>query len=446
MYLPTRLQRGLAEYLRVFRLFSPNVRSVMVYAVFEGLVFGVFQLIFNFYVLSLGGYDNSFIGNLVSASSFASLLVAVPAAFVAGKFPARSILIVSGIVSALSLFGVVVLPYRAALIALNILSGLAVSFRQVALFPFLMSNTGEGERQYVFSFQFGLGLVAQFAGNMLGGSLPLWLGGLILVEATSAAAYQMAIGSMSFVALAAVIPLLFIQRNVAKGQETPPLPWRKLPKYAGQIAKLLASPFAIGLGAGLMVPFMNIYFRNVYNKSDATIGLVVGVSVLGMGIAQFIAPPMAKSIGKINTVMLTQGLSIPFLILLGVGGYIVPAGLGSREIWFAVAAFAFFMRLSLMNLSGPVYQTFILERVEREAMALTTSLFGMSFTIGWFISPSISGWLQDTYAPFGFVPVFTITSITYVVGTFLLWLFFRNAEKAVPPDVGTSDGALAGAK
>jgi len=113
VYLPTRLQRGLIEYLRVFRLFSPNVRFVMVYAVFEGLIFGVFQLIFNFYVLSLGGYDSSFLGNLVSASSLASLLVAVPAAYVAGKFPARSILIVSGIVSALSLFGVVVLPSRA---------------------------------------------------------------------------------------------------------------------------------------------------------------------------------------------------------------------------------------------------------------------------------------------------------------------------------------------
>jgi len=113
-----------------------------------------------------------------------------------------------------------------------------VSFRQVALFPFLMSNTGEGERQYVFSFQFGLGLVAQFAGNMLGGSLPLWLGGLILVEATSSAAYQMAIGSMSFVALAAVIPLLFIQRNVAKGQETPP----------GPMARCLAKPAHLSPG------------------------------------------------------------------------------------------------------------------------------------------------------------------------------------------------------
>ncbi len=75
----------------------------------------------------------------------------------------------------------------------------------------------------------------------------------------------------------------------------------------------------IGLGAGLMQPFMNVYFRNVYLKPDAAIGIVFALGGLAMAAGQFIGPPMADRLGKIRTVMLTQALSIPFLMTLGLG-------------------------------------------------------------------------------------------------------------------------------
>ena len=56
----------------------------------SGLTFGVFLFTFNFYVLSLGpGYDEAFLGTLQSAASFATIAMAIPAAWIAQRSPTQ---------------------------------------------------------------------------------------------------------------------------------------------------------------------------------------------------------------------------------------------------------------------------------------------------------------------------------------------------------------------
>ena len=78
---------GFSNYLHKLALFSPNARIVLTYSALTGLAFGVFRLLFNFYVLSLGGYDETFLGLLTSVSSAAAMAMAIPAAYIAERFP-----------------------------------------------------------------------------------------------------------------------------------------------------------------------------------------------------------------------------------------------------------------------------------------------------------------------------------------------------------------------
>jgi MFS family permease len=82
-----------------------------------------------------------------------------------------------------------------------------------------------------------------------------------------------------------------------------------------------------------------------------------------------------------------------------------------------------------MNMSGPVYQTFVMEHVEADARATVASLVSMANSFGWAFSPSISGWLQVHY---GFGPVFAGVLLLYSVSVYMYWKFFWNA-KAVQP-------------
>jgi MFS family permease len=159
----------------------------------------------------------------------------------------------------------------------------------------------------------------------------------------------------------------------------------------------------------------------VHNQSDPVIGSLFAWGSLAMGVGLLIAPPLAERMGKIQLVVFTQGLSIPFLVILGFSP------------WFWMSALAYYTRLSLMNMSTPIYQTFVMEQVEASSRAMVASLVSMSWSFGWAFSPAISGWLQVNY---GFAPAFMGTIILYSISVFLYWAFFlRGKRQAVPNPV-----------
>lgn len=420
-----RTLTGITQYFDKTRQFSYNARQVMLHSAFIGLAFGVFRFLFNFYVLSLG-YDEAFIGTLQTASSFANILMALPAAYLAERFSPKKIMITSAILGASALAGLVLLPYAPALIIFQMVVGLSMSVRQVAVAPFLMSNTTPDERQWVFSFNIGLMTISSFFGNLLGGWLPSVLGRYFSVGATDTLAYQAAIGTMILVMLFSTLPILGVRvprsRRVAKVN----LPWVQLGEHGRQISRLLLPQLIIGLGAGMMMPFMNIYFRKVYGFADGPIAFMFALGGLSMAIAQFLGPPLADRMGKIQAVIFTQAISIPFLLTMGLGVLAVVNGVGSAILWFVVAGIAYIFRLALMNLSNPIYQTFLLEQVPVSAQALTISLSSLSFEFGWFVMPQISGWLQVEYGEQGFIPIFFTVAALYATAIAMEWAFFRR--------------------
>lgn len=424
---------GLATYLEKTKQFSPNARLVLINSAFTGLAFGVFRFLFNFYVLSLGDtYNEAFVGTLQTAASFASILMALPAAYLAERYSQKKIMINTTIVSSIALISLVLFPFRGLLILFNMLASVSMSMRHVAMAPFLMANTSDDERQWVFSFNFGLMTISSFFGNLLGGWLPTWLGGWFDAAPTDTFSYQLALGSMMLVTILSVGPLTRIMMPPTKHDKQVELPWVQLRHYGWSLSWFLLPQLIIGLGAGLMQPFMNIYFRNVYEKPDPPISLVFAIGGLAMAIAQFLGPLLADKYGKINTVILTQIFSVPFLIVLGLGAWLVPGGFVTANLWFFVAAVAYIFRLALMNLSNPVYQTFVLEHVPTDVQALAMSLNSLSFQFGWFIMPQVSGWLQVRFDEFGFVPIFSMVAIFYLLATALEWWLFSGRHRPLP--------------
>ncbi len=117
-------------------------------------------------------------------------------------------------------------------------------------------------------------------------------------------------------------------------------------------------------------------------------------------------------------VVITQGLSIPFLALLGFAP------------WFWLSGFAYYIRIALMNMSGPVYQTFVMEHTEPEARATVASLVNMANNFGRAFSPSVSGWMQVNY---GFGPVYSGVLVLYTLSVFLYWKFFWQKNTGAVP-------------
>ena len=413
----------LHAYIERLRAFSGNARLVLVMSFMEGLGIGGFRLLFNFYVLSLG-YNEAFVGTLQTMQSLAAILAAIPAAYVADRLPSRPLLVAVPLGIGVAIIGLVALPVPAFLVVFRMLLGTAVASREVVVATYLMANTSEGERQWVFSFNFGLMMAATFFGYTIGGALPGWIGAVAGIAATSTAAYQGAIGILGFAAALGGIPAFLLRESRAEIAGAPELPWRLLRRHGRSVARFLAPNVIIGLGAGMMMPFMNIYFRKVYGRSDAFIGVLFAAGRIFMAQAQFLGPVLAEVKGKIRAVIFTQALSIPFLVLLGLGAFLVPAGIVPVGVALGVAILAFNARIALMNMGNPIYQTFVLEHVPNEVRAMSMSLLSISFQFGWFVMPQISGSLQVAFAPFGFVPVFTGVILFYGAAILLERRFF----------------------
>lgn len=104
--------RMLCEYAVKLRLFKPNARLYLLNVIVTGASMGVFRLLFNFYVLSLG-YDEALLGNLVTATSMTALLAALPMGYLADLLGRKRSLIISGALMSLAIV-VMVLARRPA--------------------------------------------------------------------------------------------------------------------------------------------------------------------------------------------------------------------------------------------------------------------------------------------------------------------------------------------
>lgn len=399
----------IGEYGSHIRAFRPNARMYLFNVIITGGVMGIFRLLFNFFVLSLG-YDEALLGNLITTSSFVALIAALPLGYLADLIGRKASLILSGVLLSLSILAMAASPSAAMFYSMNIVSGIAQSLGGVTMSPFLMENSDEHERTYLFSFGQGLQMTMASVGNWIGGYLPTWMGRLQDVTATSSGAYGSSVFIVGIGAAAAIIPLLFLTSpKLTKSQRAVFAPFQYAAQNPGLLTKLVLPMLLTSLGAGLIMPFMNVFFRVQHHQSDTVIGTLFAWGSLAMGIGLLIAPPLAERTGKIQLVVLTQALSIPFLILLGF----------SPLLWIAAASY--YIRLALMNMSSPVYQTFIMEHVEPSARATVASLTSMAWNFGWAFSPTISGWLQVRY---GFGPPFMGTITLYILSVFMYWLFF----------------------
>jgi MFS family permease len=376
-------------------------------------------------VLSLG-FDEVLIGNMVTAGSLVALLAALPMGYLADMLGRKGSLLISSALLSASIIAMALWPLEGMLYAMNILSGIAQSLAGVTMSPFLMENSQESERTYLFSFAQGLTMTMASVGSWLGGHLPTWIGDMQQTSATSSLAYGNSILLMGFTAGLGLLPLLLIKSpHIARSQRAVFAPLQFAAKQPALLAKLILPMLLTSIGAGLIMPFMNVFFRVVHHQPDPVIGGLFAWGSLAMAIGLLLAPPLAERMGKIQLVVISQALSIPFLILLGY----------SPIFWIGAATF--YIRLALMNMSSPVYQTFVMEHVEPSARATIASLSNMAWNFGWAFSPTISGWLQVRY---GFGLPFAGTIALYTIAVFLYWAFFwRRSDLPIVPSPATTD-------
>ncbi len=93
-------------------------------------------------------------------------------------------------------------------------------------------------------------------------------------------------------------------------------------------------------------------------------------------------------------------VSVPFMLVLGFAP------------WFAVAAGAYLVRNTVMNMIGPVRSTFSMEMVDPGERATASSLEQMTWQLSWAVASAVSGQVISRH---GYGPVFLAGAAIYVL-------------------------------
>jgi MFS family permease len=188
-----------------------------------------------------------------------------------------------------------------------------------------------------------------------------------------------------------------------------PTAWRDLIRHPWPLLQLLTPPLLISIGAALLIPYLNIFFKERFALSDSELGAIFAALGVTTGAIALTGPLLSTRIGKIRTVIVTQALSIPFLLLLGF----------TPVLGLAVAAAL--LRAALFNMGAPLYDAFAMERTAAPARPAVIGLINGAYSAGYLVGPLVSTLVQERY---GFAPIFVVTAICYALAMLANYLFF----------------------
>ncbi len=403
----------LSGYLSMARRFSHNARAYLAYYFLLSVHLGIYGVIFNLYILRLG-FREDLLGLMLSIVFISTGLAALPAAALCDRLGRKNTLLISILATSFSLFLLYTMASPEWLLALSALYGIGTSLYTVAGSPFLMENSTPDERMHLFSINSALSQVAYIVGCMAGGLLPGALAGMGLDTANPAIYRYTLFLSLALVMLSA-IPVLHMNENRCR----PVVQARRISvlgstlRSAG-VQKLIVINGLVGIGAGMIVPFFNVYFHSVLSATTDQIGLIFSIGELVMVIGLMAIPLAVERFGKIRTIAFTELASIPFLVMLAFTANIY------------VAAFAYIMRMTLMNMANPAINSFNMELVPDEQRATVSSLTSMS----WYLCQSLSAYISGIMmSRSNYVLPFLVTCAAYICSASLYYVFFYGIEK-----------------
>ncbi len=452
------------EYARRLGRFQRNARLYLVNNALSGVTAGIVLVLYNLYLYSLG-YAADFVGFVLFAVTIGAGIAIFPAGICVDRFGGKGILIGSNLLIALAGIGQFLFRQPVPLLVSGFVEGVAFAFILVINAPFLTRNSSPRERTALFSMNISLGLITLVAGEVLGGVLPIWFRSLrwlmaplpawaapILASQSDPRSYQLSLLFAGLIAAPSLIPLFMLREGTRAAQAPPPFvgaspaPTEEDTRATARVPSqphaapaltmtavervrvLLRSPFFYlmlvyvftGLGAGLFIPYFNIFFVHHLRASSALFGVIDGGANGLTALTTLAAPWLVARIGRVHTIALTRLFSIPLLLLVGLTG-ILP-----------LAALLYPLRQGMMDMSNGVLQVYSMEVVSEKYRGLANSSYQAAFQVPWAITASLGG---IVIVQFGYAPIFLLGAACYMLAIAILWGKFRYTKGNIPGQV-----------
>ncbi|MBX5449752.1 MFS transporter [Thermogemmatispora sp.] len=438
----------LIDYVRQFVHLQRNARLYLISNALSGVSLGILLLLYNLYLDALG-YRADFIGAVQFVATVGAGLAIFPAGLCIDRLGGKTVLIVASLLIGLLGAGQILFRQPLPLLITAFLAGVVSAALLVVNAPYLTQNSLPAERSHLFSLNLVVTLVTSVAGRLLGGALPVWFRQIpwlieplpfplsaLLAPQPEARVYQLALMSAGLLAIPSLVPLFLLDpdprppeeqsskkvtlcalaSNLRKHLREIVAGWRhwldrKLWRlWLGNALVLLTlEQGLIGFGAGLFIPYFNLFFVHQLGASSWQFGLIDGAATAFTACATLLAPWLAARLGKARAVVLTQALSLPLMLVLGF----------SRSL--LLAALLYPLRQGAMDMTMGVLQAFSMEVVPARWRGLANSSYQAAYWIAYSLSTPLGGIIIVWQ---GYPSIFLLAAISYSLAILVLWRGF----------------------
>lgn len=399
--------------------FPKEIRMLIVASFISGLVGGMVGFMLSLYFQSVGFSlrEIGIIGGMSGISTTLTYLFTPKVSAILGNKKTMILALLIGLIgSVLLLISVNLILYLIS----SVLGGISGGLFSPAFIAVLSNKIDSKNSKYVYSAQSFSHQIGIAIGTILGGVLPPSLMKAFSLQISIAFWWSILISILIGSIQLYIIITTNIEDDKIEEKRTQSSLSRKL------IAKFALTQLLIGLGAGLVIPWIPIFFTNryflpyypdydtAYSVALPLVSTVMTIVSFLMAFSFLLSPIFAEKFGYVRTIVGTQSSSVVFLVLLPFSPN------------FVVAALIYIIRTILMMLSSPIATSFMMNLLPPSERTKANAITMFSWNMAWSISYSLSGYLWEN------VPIylpFIICGSLYLMSFALFYIFFARAEE-----------------
>ena len=365
--------------------YSPLVWRLLTFTVIVGITSGLPEIIFNFYLVSLG-FDNAVAGQMASLVRIAGFVFGIPLGLAVDRFGGVRIIQLAGLINIIT-WAVLLNTSDINIIRIcYFFSGVLFTAQATAILPMLTRVTTPEQRPLLFGVNFALVMATGSISALLGGALPSMIADWQGFSATSTDAYRATLYAVFGLTALAVLSLSGMHKQIMTSQVNDDHHVDRLAQPDILVAKSLIMRRALGritlgMAGGMIHPFINLYLRQTYSMPDEQIGATIAFFGFASMVAGLVSGYFTKRFGAHHTVVWSAA---------GAGLVMLAAFVPNPLVFVAV----YTIGMALVGQIYPAGDILILNTVAPAQRGFTTSINNMFWSLGWAVAAGVSGMFQ----------------------------------------------------
>jgi len=188
-----------------------------------------------------------------------------------------------------------------------------------------------------------------------------------------------------------------------------------------KIFKAISPLILISIGAGLTIPFVNLFFNSVFDFNSSDFSLLSSITAMLVFTFSLLVPTLRKKYGYWMTIVFVQTFAILCLVIMSLTEIYA-----SYPYAVTIAVTAYIFRQPLMHMAHPASNELMMNYVGKNNQELISALSSSLWSASWFISAKLFEWLR--LLDFRYYEIFLITALLYVLGVILYVFLIKEYE------------------